>query len=825
MQSTRIVPVLILLAALACVTAPGLAQTSGTISTVSPNSAVAGTSNLTVSFTLTSPPPVPPAGVAPSSVTIGTLSGSSVTHSSQYIVTAVFTIPSSTPVGAKDCSVSFSTPNGTITYTKTGGFTVTAAPNTPPSITQNPQSRTVSVGDSVSFTVTASGSPTLGYQWQKNTANINGATSASYTIPSVSTGDAGGYRCVVTNNWGTATSDAAVLTVDTSVQVTKATYPVVDTSQVACYNASTTMTCPSPGQAFYGQDSQFQGYQARFTTSADGLTVYDNVTGLTWQHTTDTNGDGTINASDKMTLTQAQARPATLNAAHYGGFSDWRLPTIKEQYSLMDFRGTDPSGLSGSDTSGLTAFIDRNYFDFGYGDTSAGERIIDSQYASSTLYTASSTKLFGVNVADGRIKGYDLTMPGGSTKTFYVQCVRGNTSYGINNFVDNGDQTITDRATGLMWPKSDSGTAMNWQDALAWAQTKNAANHLGYSDWRLPNAKELQSLLDYTRSPDTTASASINALFNVTSFTGEMCSTEYPWYWSSTTHAQYNGSGGSAAYVCFGRSTGYMSGWVDVHGAGAQRSDPKSGSLTSYSYAACGYYNSIAPQGDSIRITNYVRLVRGGAGPLRGGFTFSPQSPTDATPVIFTAGGSGATSPYAYSWNLDGTPASGATPSRTFAAGTHPVTLTVTDAAGLVSTVTQTVIVTHAASTAPPPVADGKVAGTAALFVKRSGDPNLIDVTYDMSTCSSARAVIVYGALGHFGGYTGCAQSDAGHTGTATINAAGLGSVWFNIVWTSGTTAGHPGFGFNGTSEVERTWNAGGFCGVVTDDHGHDFCP
>ncbi len=536
----------------------------------------------------------------------------------------------------------------------------------PPVITLQPQPQIASVGAPATFTVVAAGPLPLGYQWQKDLSEIGGANSASYTIGAVTTGDAGSYRCLVTNTYGSATSDAAVLTVDRSVQVVKASYPVPDTMQSACYNATTGITCPSPGQAFYGQDSQFEGYQPRFTRSADGLTVHDDVTGLTWQHTPDTNADGTINASDKLTLAQAQARPATLNAAHYGGFSDWRLPTIKEQYSLMDFRGTDPSGLSGNDTSGLTPYIDRTWFDFAYGDTSAGERIIDSQYASSTLYAASSTKLFGVNFADGRIKGYDLTMPGGSTKTFFVQCVRGNTAYGINDFVNNGNGTVTDRATGLMWMQADSGTGMNWQDALAWAQTKNAANHLGYSDWRLPNAKELQSLLDYTRSPDTTGSAAIDPLFNVSTFTGELCSTEYPWYWASTTHGQYNGSGAAGIYVCFGRSTGYMSGWVDVHGAGAQRSDPKSGNLNNYSYAACGYYNSIAPQGDSVRILNYVRLVRGGAGHLRAGFTFAPSSPTSAAPVTFTATASGATSPYAYAWDLDGTPASGAVVSQTF---------------------------------------------------------------------------------------------------------------------------------------------------------------
>ncbi len=115
-----------------------------------------------------------------------------------------------------------------------------------------------------------------------------------------------------------------------------------------------------------------------------------------------------------MTLAEARARPAVLNAARFGGYDDWRLPTIKELYSLMNFAGTDPSGATGNDTSGLTPFIDRAYFDFGYGDTARGERIIDMQYASSTLYVSTtmlgSPTIFGVNFADGRIKGYTLDM-------------------------------------------------------------------------------------------------------------------------------------------------------------------------------------------------------------------------------------------------------------------------------------------------------------------------------------------------------------------------------------------------------------------------------
>jgi len=416
---------------------------------------------------------------------------------------------------------------------------------------------------------------------------------------------------------------------------TEPSYPIVDTGQVTCYNAIEEIACPAEGEAFYGQDAQYSGNQPSYAVSADGLTVYDEVTGLTWQRSPDTNGDGEILADDKLTLAEAQEYPNTLNAENYGGYSDWRLPSIKEQYSLILFSGSDPSGYEGDGTSGLTPFIDTDAFSFAYGETDAGERIIDSQYASDTLYVYEESLLFGVNFADGRIKGYGLTMPGpaedissgdmppvngmmeengdipstrmaqGSDKTFFVTCVRGNPDYGINDFTDNGDATVTDAATGLTWSQADSGTGMDWEEALAWVQEKNAENYLGYSDWRLPNVKELQSIVDYTRSPDTTGSAAIDPVFACTAITNEADEADYPYYWSGTTHATSNGLGGYACYVSFGRAMGYMDDvWQDVHGAGAQRSDPKAGDASEYP-------EGHGPQGDAIRIDNFVRLVRG----------------------------------------------------------------------------------------------------------------------------------------------------------------------------------------------------------------------
>ncbi len=398
-------------------------------------------------------------------------------------------------------------------------------------------------------------------------------------------------------------------------------YPIVDTGQAKCYDDSSEITPPAVGEAYYGQDAQFDGKSPSYTISADGLTVTDNVTGLTWTGTADTDGDGDIDADDKFTYSEALNYPAALNAQNYGGYNDWRLPGIKELYSLMNFTGRDPSGYTGTDTSGLVPFIDTDYFDFGYGDQSVGERIIDAQWASSTLYESTtmngSETMFGLNLADGRIKGYPT-----NNKTYYVYLCRGNTDYGINNFVDNGDGTVSDKATGLMWSKDDSGpvsgtgprSGMNWSEALAWVQSKNTENYLGYSDWRLPNAKEMHSIVDYSRSPDTTASAAIDPVFNCTRITNEAGQTDYPWYWTGTTHANFSGRGQSGAYICFGRALGcWGNEWQDVHGAGCQRSDRKSGDLSAdpqYIYVPDGYYFENSPQGDAARINNYVRLVR-----------------------------------------------------------------------------------------------------------------------------------------------------------------------------------------------------------------------
>jgi hypothetical protein len=315
------------------------------------------------------------------------------------------------------------------------------------------------------------------------------------------------------------------------------------------------------------------------------------------------NGDGNINTNDKLSLPDAKrfAEQATV-----GGYTDWRLPTIKELYSLILFDGKDPSGLeSKSTTVSLHPFIDNATFSIAAGDTFAGERIIDGQFLSQTEYTSKTMNkddtVFGVNFIDGRIKGYGTSLRG-RDKTFYVLLVRGNENYGENNFSDANNQTIVDSSTGLTWQKSDSKTDMNWTASIDYCESLSLG---GTTDWRLPNAKELHSIVDYNLSPEAHNSPAINPIFNSTEIQNEAGQTDWASYWTSTLHKNVRG-GANGVYISFGRSMGNMNGtWLDAHGAGAQRSDPLSGDASKFS-------EGHGPQGDAIRINNKVRCVTGG---------------------------------------------------------------------------------------------------------------------------------------------------------------------------------------------------------------------
>jgi len=317
-----------------------------------------------------------------------------------------------------------------------------------------------------------------------------------------------------------------------------------------------------------------------YVDNGDG-TISDEVTGLMWQQS----------MGDKIVWQEAMDQASSVTT---GGYNDWRVPSMKELFSLIMYSGQ----ANGVDS--VTMFIDTDYFEQPLGDTSVpGGREIDAQTWSNDAYNGSilgtdELHTFGVNFVDGRVKCYPQYMGK------YARYVRGNSLYGVNRFHVNGDGTISDTASGLMWAQVDSGRGLNWKEALAFCEDFQLA---GYSDWRLPSIKELNSIVDYSKGQ---GYAAINeTVFEITMVPDPDNNTWWPYFWSSTTLLDGNEPGDLGTYQTFGRALGILRNTLqDAHGAGAVRSDPKAGNKSDYPSHGAGF------QGDVQYVYNYVRPVR-----------------------------------------------------------------------------------------------------------------------------------------------------------------------------------------------------------------------
>ncbi len=364
-------------------------------------------------------------------------------------------------------------------------------------------------------------------------------------------------------------------------------YPIVDTNVTIFYDANGEIEEPQPGEPFYGQDGHYEITPCDYTDNGDG-TISDNVTGLMWQKESD--------QGKKITWEEAMNGLDAFNAKKLGGHDDWRIPTIKELYSLAQYSGVYRNHVC------EVPYFDDDYF-VALDSLNPGDRSLDVQTISSTIYDSVTlgrvTTMFGFNFRDGCIKGYP------STKTFTLYHVRGNTHYGQNIFVDNGNGTISDLATGLMWMTCDSGWfdageagngTMNWEDALAWCERLGFGGH---TDWRLPSAKELQSIVDYNRSPDTTDSPAIDPIFQCTEIKNLGGIKDWAYYWAASPFRIK-----SSVYVAFGRGMGMFGGYaMDVHGAGSQKADDRDADRADYPEQS-------GAQGDENHVFNMVRAVR-----------------------------------------------------------------------------------------------------------------------------------------------------------------------------------------------------------------------
>jgi hypothetical protein len=270
--------------------------------------------------------------------------------------------------------------------------------------------------------------------------------------------------------------------------------PVPDTGQTTCYdNDGRVITCPAAGRTVFGQDACYTINPPSYTrlrgNANNEFMAQDNVTGLIWELKTD---DGGIHDKDDRYswYNALNIFIATLNADQYGGYSDWRIPTQRELLSIVDYDTYNPA----IDTSAFPNTIASYYWAYPtYADNPGGSSCINFLYG----------------------QDFDLN----NTTTYYVRAVRGNQN--PSSFTDNGDGTVADNTTGLMWSQVTDMTPMNWQAALAWCENLSLA---GYEDWRLPTLKELASIVD-----DDVDGLAIDSTY--------FPDTMSAYYWSSTSNA------------------------------------------------------------------------------------------------------------------------------------------------------------------------------------------------------------------------------------------------------------------------------------------------
>ncbi|KPA11595.1 Developmentally regulated MAPK interacting protein [Candidatus Magnetomorum sp. HK-1] len=277
---------------------------------------------------------------------------------------------------------------------------------------------------------------------------------------------------------------------------------VPDTNQTECYNTEENIPCPAESEPFYGQDAHYTINPHQLVkmdisgkplpeTSGTWAMVLDQTTGLMWEVKTD---DNSVHDRDNMYsyyyLDEKFIK--RLNQDRFGGFSDWRLPKVRELNTLTDIQQDRPA-------------IDSDFF----------PHTVAYDYWSETANIENQSQGWCVSFFHG-----NDTIQSRQSQ-FHVRAVRGEIFYDPDRFVDNDDGTITDTVTGLMWQKETTMNS-NWKNSLNYCNNLELA---GYNDWRLPGREVLRSIVDYNRF----AAALDMHFFPKTTSTA---------YWSSTTDQQ-----------------------------------------------------------------------------------------------------------------------------------------------------------------------------------------------------------------------------------------------------------------------------------------------
>ncbi|MBI5048403.1 MAG: DUF1566 domain-containing protein [Deltaproteobacteria bacterium] len=402
-----------------------------------------------------------------------------------------------------------------------GGGTTTA---TLASIAVTPANPSVTLGTTGQFTATGTYS-------DSSTQNITSSVTWSSSDTSKAIISVSGSATTVSVGSTTITATSGSISGSTTLTISPINPPTITlpkTGRTTCYDAAGgVISCTNTGQ-----DGDLQKGAAwpspRFTVDGTGFCVTDNLTGLMW-----------VRTPDSTTRTRATALTYA-NGLTLCGYTDWRLPNVKELRSLINHEQT--STAAWLNTQGFSNVQGDVYWSSTGRDTTALDVNMWSGDVGSVVFGTSTSYVWPVRAGGGATA--DLPRTGQTTS--YATGDDGNLQEGaawpIPRFtVDGTWLCVTDNLTGLMWVKAPDSTTQTWENAL------NYANNLtlcGYSDWRLPNVNELESLRNAEQNNTAT-------WLNTQGFSNVPAGN----YWSSTTYA---GSTTSAWRVSMWY--GYMSG-------------------------------------------------------------------------------------------------------------------------------------------------------------------------------------------------------------------------------------------------------------------------
>jgi hypothetical protein len=251
---------------------------------------------------------------------------------------------------------------------------------------------------------------------------------------------------------------------------------------------------PDSGQfrdasSVHGEDADYTRNPPSYTIISDGEIVLDNNTKLMWERNLNWKwGEvvppkGAWRPQDVFPYKNGEPRRRPYHEGvqyckglKLGGFDDWRMANAKEGQTIAHYAAARPA-------IHMKYFLDVFPGLPGYGDRGKGGMW------TGPIAPDHNNSAWHLGFIDGHSMGY----PRGGYKT--TRCVRAdnNGGYFLPDFVNNGDETITDKFTGIQWMQKASKDKMSWEEALQYCEDLQFA---GQKDWKLPGNKELGSIVD-----------------------------------------------------------------------------------------------------------------------------------------------------------------------------------------------------------------------------------------------------------------------------------------------------------------------------------------